>query len=137
MKENAAPQGKSAGEKVPFFALFSYADSQDVALMILGSLGACIHGAALPLFFLFFGSLINSLAAADLSSATQVHLHARLELLPGPLCLPIFSVGRRSVVELSARPPCLLQTRRKQNVQRVPGRLGIMRRVSARSVDGT
>lgn len=85
------PHGEKQGQRVPFFALFSYADSWDVVLMLLGALGACIHGAALPLFFLAFGNLLNSLATADLSSANQV----RLEQLPA-------AVGRASM--LAPRP---------------------------------
>lgn len=53
---------------VPFLKLFSFSDPLDWLLMLIGSFGAIIHGAALPVFFLFFGKLINSLGTGDLSA---------------------------------------------------------------------
>nr|DAD17830.1 TPA_asm: hypothetical protein HUJ06_019293 [Nelumbo nucifera] len=46
-------------QKVPFSKLFSFADFWDYVLMFLGSVGACVHGASVPVFFIFFGKLIN------------------------------------------------------------------------------
>ena len=57
---------------VPFYRLFQYADALDVVLMIAGTVGAMVHGAALPVFFLFFGDLTNSLGTGDLGSVTKV-----------------------------------------------------------------
>ncbi|KAH7655238.1 Xenobiotic-transporting ATPase protein [Dioscorea alata] len=51
-------EGKSGS--VPFYKLFSFADSIDVVLMILGTVGAVANGSALPLTTLLFGNLINS-----------------------------------------------------------------------------
>ncbi|RID52957.1 hypothetical protein BRARA_G00386 [Brassica rapa] len=44
---------------VPMLKLFSFADFYDCVLMTLGSIGACVHGASVPVFFIFFGKLIN------------------------------------------------------------------------------
>uniref|UniRef100_A0A0D9VJR4 MDR-like ABC transporter n=1 Tax=Leersia perrieri TaxID=77586 RepID=A0A0D9VJR4_9ORYZ len=57
-------------EKVPFLKLFSFADRWDYVLMAVGSLGACAHGASVPVFFIFFGKLINIIGIAYLFPTT-------------------------------------------------------------------
>ncbi|TVU16303.1 hypothetical protein EJB05_39860 [Eragrostis curvula] len=57
---DAAGDGKKrVDQAVAFHELFSFADKWDLMLMAAGSLGALAHGAAMPLFFLLFGDLIN------------------------------------------------------------------------------
>lgn len=51
---------------VPLLKLFSFADSYDCVLMAIGSVGACVHGASVPVFFIFFGKLINIIGLAYL-----------------------------------------------------------------------
>ena len=52
-----------AQPSVSMYKLFSFADSLDYLLMLLGTLGACVHGAAIPVFFIFFGKLIDAFGA--------------------------------------------------------------------------
>ncbi|XP_077217872.1 ABC transporter B family member 11-like [Tasmannia lanceolata] len=57
--------GKIKGEQenknsIPFYKLFSLADSTDVVLMIIGSVAAIANGAAMPLMSLLLGQVVNS-----------------------------------------------------------------------------
>lgn len=45
---------------VPFLKLFSFADSTDIALMIVGTIGAIANGLGTPLMTVLFGKLVNS-----------------------------------------------------------------------------
>lgn len=49
--------------QVPFYKLFMFADWWDHILIAVGTIGACAHGVAVPVFFLFFGDLIDSFGA--------------------------------------------------------------------------
>lgn len=46
--------------RVPFYKLFSFADSTDKALMIIGSIGAVGNGVCMPLMAIIFGELVDS-----------------------------------------------------------------------------
>ncbi|KAF5455486.1 hypothetical protein F2P56_025056 [Juglans regia] len=48
-------------KSVPFLKLFSFADSSDIFLMIVGTIGAVGNGLGLPLSTILFGQLINAL----------------------------------------------------------------------------
>ncbi|KAH9619688.1 hypothetical protein KSS87_015757 [Heliosperma pusillum] len=49
-----------AVKKVPFYKLFSFADSTDKALMIIGSIGAAGNGVSLPLMAILIGDIIDA-----------------------------------------------------------------------------
>ena len=53
-------------QKVAFYKLFSFADRWDYLLMTIGLVGACAHGASIPIWFIFFGKIINCLGLAYL-----------------------------------------------------------------------
>ncbi|KAL9257085.1 ABC transporter B family member 11-like protein [Drosera capensis] len=46
--------------RIPFHKLFSFADTTDIVLMILGTIGAIANGASMPLMSIIFGNLIDS-----------------------------------------------------------------------------
>ncbi|KAF8661855.1 hypothetical protein HU200_056814 [Digitaria exilis] len=62
-KERAAAEPATA-TRVPFHKLFAFADSTDVALMLLGALGAVANGAAMPFMTVLFGNLIDAFGGA-------------------------------------------------------------------------
>ncbi|KAG7546155.1 ABC transporter-like [Arabidopsis suecica] len=66
--------------KVSLLKLFSFADFYDCVLMTLGSVGACIHGASVPIFFIFFGKLINIIGLAYLFPKQASHRVAKYSL---------------------------------------------------------
>ncbi|CAH8301085.1 unnamed protein product [Eruca vesicaria subsp. sativa] len=52
---------KMKKESMSLMGLFSAADKVDYILMFLGTFGTCVHGGTLPLFFVFFGEMLDSL----------------------------------------------------------------------------
>lgn len=58
------PPGSAAATRVPFHKLFAFADSTDVALMLLGALGAVANGAAMPFMTVLFGNLVDAFGGA-------------------------------------------------------------------------
>ncbi|MED6171656.1 (ABC) transporter [Stylosanthes scabra] len=71
---------KKKENKVPFMKLFSFADTYDCVLMAIGSVGACVHGASVPVFFIFFGKLINVIGLAYLFPKEASHQVAKYSL---------------------------------------------------------
>ncbi|KAL5865632.1 hypothetical protein ACOSQ3_003146 [Xanthoceras sorbifolium] len=65
-KEEEEGKKQQRRRSVPLIKLFKYADSYDYFLMLLGSIGACLHGASVPVFFIYFGKLINIIGLAYL-----------------------------------------------------------------------
>lgn len=46
--------------KVPFYKIFSLADSTNKVLMFIGSIGAIANGVAMPLMAILLGDLVNA-----------------------------------------------------------------------------
>ncbi|KAF8027184.1 hypothetical protein BT93_E0177 [Corymbia citriodora subsp. variegata] len=67
-------------QRVPLLKLFSFADFYDCVLMAIGSVGACLHGASVPVFFIFFGKLINVIGMAYLFPKEASHKVAKYSL---------------------------------------------------------
>ncbi|KAK4282618.1 hypothetical protein QN277_013974 [Acacia crassicarpa] len=68
-------------ETVPFHKLFTFADSADILLMFVGTIGAIGNGAGLPLMTLLFGDMIDSFGNNHNStSADMVHKISKVSL---------------------------------------------------------
>ncbi|PKI46864.1 hypothetical protein CRG98_032675 [Punica granatum] len=79
-KEDRGPSSTKKTQKVSFLKLFSFADFYDYVLMAVGSVGACIHGVSVPVFFIFFGKLINIIGLAYLFPKEASHKVAKYSL---------------------------------------------------------
>lgn len=75
---------KAAQGTVPLFRLFAFADSLDYLLLSIGTVAALVHGAAMPMTFLFFGDLIDGFGtnldnptktAEDVNKVSTNHPH--------------------------------------------------------------
>lgn len=73
---------KKKGEvnSVSFIKLFSFADGYDYFLLLVGTLGALAHGAALPIFFLYFGNLVNGFGAYQNNPSKMVSVVSQYSL---------------------------------------------------------
>ena len=63
---------------VPFYKLFSFSDSTDVLLMIVGSIGAIGNGLGFPLMTLLFGDLIDTVGRRNLFTNDIVELISKV-----------------------------------------------------------
>ncbi|XP_019185797.1 PREDICTED: ABC transporter B family member 19 [Ipomoea nil] len=70
----AMPEAEKKKEQsVPFHELFCFADKYDWGLMILGSLGAIVHGSSMPVFFLLFGEMVNGFGKNQTDFHSMTH----------------------------------------------------------------
>ena len=59
-KETSRRKEDSTNSAVPFYKLFSFADSIDYLLMLVGTVSAVGNGISIPLMTVLFGTLIDS-----------------------------------------------------------------------------
>ncbi|GMH22591.1 hypothetical protein Nepgr_024434 [Nepenthes gracilis] len=78
--EDQEKKKKKKAQKVSLIQLFSYADAYDYFLMLIGSIGAIVHGVSVPVFFIFFGKLINLIGLAYLFPKETSHHVAKYSL---------------------------------------------------------
>ncbi|XP_059435410.1 ABC transporter B family member 4-like isoform X2 [Corylus avellana] len=66
-------KGDEKTKTVPFLKIFSFADSTDTALMIVGTIGAIGSGLGMPLMTILFGQLINTVGSNQNDNNDIVH----------------------------------------------------------------
>lgn len=59
-QNSSESNGDEKTEKVAFSKLFSFADKNDVILMIVGTIGAIGNGSCMPIMTILFGEMIDS-----------------------------------------------------------------------------
>ncbi|KAL2510438.1 ABC transporter B family member 4 [Abeliophyllum distichum] len=64
--------GKEPTNAIPFYKLFTFADSKDKILMIVGTIGAIGNGLCLPLMTILFGELIDSFGQTQTEHVVSV-----------------------------------------------------------------
>ncbi|KAK8702333.1 hypothetical protein V6N13_020694 [Hibiscus sabdariffa] len=80
--ENQDPKSTKGDEKtntVPFYKLFSFADSKDILLMIVGTTAAAGNGLSMPLMTVLFGNLIDSFGNNQ-SNGNVIHVVSKVSL---------------------------------------------------------
>lgn len=58
--EKCKAEGKSINSTVSFYKLFSFADSKDIVLMIMGTVAALLNGASTPIMTVLVGKNLNA-----------------------------------------------------------------------------
>ncbi|XP_021769699.1 ABC transporter B family member 11-like [Chenopodium quinoa] len=59
-EQNQHNENQKNNARVPFYKLFSFADSIDKALMIIGSIGVVANGVCMPLMAIIIGEFVDS-----------------------------------------------------------------------------
>ncbi|KAG5556373.1 hypothetical protein RHGRI_006840 [Rhododendron griersonianum] len=78
--EQQESEKEETGTKtVPFYKLFSFADSVDVGLMIVGTIGAVGNGLCMPFMTVLFGELINSFGQNQ-NNKDVIHIVSKVSL---------------------------------------------------------
>ncbi|KAK4476391.1 hypothetical protein RD792_015542 [Penstemon davidsonii] len=72
---NSGVKGKEKKEQrktVPFYKLFSFADSMDKFLMTVGTIGAIVNGLSQPLMSIIFGEIIDAFGKAEINNTLSL-----------------------------------------------------------------
>lgn len=77
--EQKKSKKEDSAKTVPFYKLFSFADSVDVVLMIVGTIGAVGNGVCMPLMTILFGELVNSFGENQNPNKDIVHVISKVK----------------------------------------------------------
>ncbi|CAK9205943.1 unnamed protein product [Sphagnum troendelagicum] len=65
-------------QSMALYQLFSFAEPCDYLLMMVGMIGALAHGAAIPVFFLFFGRLLHGFGSNANNRHQAAHVVSKM-----------------------------------------------------------
>ncbi|RWW22093.1 hypothetical protein BHE74_00039367 [Ensete ventricosum] len=110
---------KRQEQSAAFHELFSFADRWDCLLMAAGSVGAVVHGSAMPVFFLLFGDLVNGFGKNQHHLMVMTHEVSKVGSPPLPpphltrshLFVPLFTDVR---LHLLLKIACWMYTGERQ-----------------------
>jgi ATP-binding cassette subfamily B (MDR/TAP) protein 1 len=105
-RSNREPRRKPK-RTIGIFKLFAYADSFDYLLLLIGTLGAVVHGAALPVFFVIFSKLLNGFGS-NINSPDQTNA------VVGKYALYLLYLGLATWVSSWAEVAAWMQTGERQ-----------------------
>jgi ABC-type multidrug transport system fused ATPase/permease subunit len=139
---------KEKKQDVTYFKLYRFATSRDRALLVVGTVSAMVHGAAMPVFSFIFGNLINNLttnggdlmnqiqtlslyllilaAVAFLASSTWNFLFTYTANVQAARCrVECFSkLLGKNISWFDEHPPAELPSRLQENVSRIQTAIG-------------
>lgn len=78
MTPNRRSKQKRGTQREAYHKLFLFADKVDYVLMVVGGTAAVLHGAAVPVFFIYFSRLINDLGHSMFDPKKQTAEVARV-----------------------------------------------------------
>ncbi|KAL2614004.1 hypothetical protein R1flu_025696 [Riccia fluitans] len=107
-EDSKRKSGKRPKELVPVFKLFAFADSFDILLMTLGTIGAVGSGVSQPFMTLLFGKLID--AFGDNSSNSE-----RLQSEVSNVAILYVVVGAAAAVASALEVACWMMTGERQS----------------------
>lgn len=99
-------KGEGKTNTVPFYKLFSFADSTDILLMVAGTIGAIGNGLSLPLMTILFGELSDSFGnnqtSSDVVKVVSKVKFCGVKFYENPFCINFvaFKMLYRSVLNL-------------------------------------
>lgn len=71
---------KKGKPRAAYHKLFLFADKVDYVLMVVGGTAAVLHGAAVPVFFIYFSRLIDDLGHSMFDPKKQTAEVARVSI---------------------------------------------------------
>ncbi|KAK7259118.1 hypothetical protein RIF29_24716 [Crotalaria pallida] len=98
---------KEKAETVPYYKLFSFADSTDIVLMIVGTIGAVGNGVGMPLMTLLLGQVINNFGDNQSSTTNIVNDVSKI-------CLKYVYLGIGTGVAAFLQVACWMATGERQ-----------------------
>lgn len=82
MENSESKKGKEdTKNNVPFYKLFTLADTLDITLMSIGTIASVANGLTLPVMTILFGSLLNAFGQ-NTGNHSLVHEVSKVKLIP-------------------------------------------------------